>query len=89
MYVHGLCWANPLLDRVVPQHVPKMPAPSLTFVSALHADTRVTGLFEATLEPLLEKLHIPKQNYSDRLIVPCLSQQLPAIFLFFFRIQFL
>lgn len=65
---------------MLPQYVAKMLAPSLAFVSVPHADMRVTGPFEVTLEPLLEKLGILKQNYGDKLIVPCLAQQLPAIF---------
>ncbi|KAJ5947177.1 hypothetical protein N7466_000192 [Penicillium verhagenii] len=52
--------------------------PSLAFVSVPRTDLRVTGQFEQELQPLLERLDIPKTS-SDRVIVPCLCQQLPSI----------
>jgi hypothetical protein len=39
---------------------------------------RVSGPFEETLAPLLTKLEVPRTS-PDRLIVPCLVQQLPAV----------
>lgn len=52
--------------------------PTLAFVSVPRADLRVTGRFEGELQPLLDRLSIPKTT-SDRVIVPCLAQQLPSI----------
>lgn len=52
--------------------------PTLAFVSVPRTELRVTGDFEEELQPLLERLEIPGTT-SDRMIVPCLSQQLPSI----------
>lgn len=42
----------------------------------------ISGGYEETLELLLQKLKVPKPS-SERLIVPCLTQQLPAVQLYF------
>lgn len=52
--------------------------PTLAFISVPRNDLRVTGHFEQELQPLLERLEIPGTT-GDRMIVPCLSQQLPSI----------
>ncbi|CAG7938622.1 unnamed protein product [Penicillium nalgiovense] len=52
--------------------------PTLAFISVPRTDLRVTGHFEQELQPLLERLEIPGIT-SDRVIVPCLSQQLSSI----------
>lgn len=52
--------------------------PSLAFLSVSRTDLLVTGQFAQELRPLLEKLEIPKTT-TDRVIVPCLAQQLPSI----------
>jgi hypothetical protein len=59
-----------------------MLTPSLAFMSVPRSDTLVSGVYEETLEPLLQRLEVPKPS-SDRLIVPCLTQQLPAVQLYF------
>ncbi|GFG26506.1 uncharacterized protein y4xN [Aspergillus udagawae] len=76
---HRSCWAIPPLKPVLPEHIPEMVAPSLSFVSIPRKDMRVTGPFEMTLEPLLQKLEIPKPTDENTLIVPCLTRQVPAI----------
>ncbi|GIJ87080.1 siderophore [Aspergillus pseudoviridinutans] len=76
---HRSCWAIPPLKPVLPEHIPEMIAPSLSFVSIPRKDMRVTGPFETTLEPLLQKLGIPKPADENTLIVPCLTRQIPAI----------
>ncbi|KAJ6184953.1 hypothetical protein N7519_006254 [Penicillium mononematosum] len=58
--------------------IPAMLKPTLAFISVPRTDLRVTGHFEQELQPLLERLEIPGTT-SDRVIVPCLSQQLPSI----------
>lgn len=52
--------------------------PILAFLSVPRANLLVTGHFEQELQPLLERLEIPKTT-TDRVIVPCLAQQLPSI----------
>ncbi|KAF7183071.1 hypothetical protein CNMCM7691_002906 [Aspergillus felis] len=76
---HRSCWAIPPLKPVLPEHIPEMIAPSLSFVSIPCKDMRVTGPFETTLETLLQKLGIPKPRDENTLIVPCLTRQIPAI----------
>ncbi|KAL6232504.1 hypothetical protein BDW75DRAFT_242903 [Aspergillus navahoensis] len=76
---HRSCWAIPPLKPVLPEHIPEMIAPSLSFVSIPRKDMRVTGPVETTLEPLLQKLEIPKPTDENTLIVPCLTRQTPAI----------
>ncbi|KAL4895701.1 IucC family-domain-containing protein [Aspergillus ambiguus] len=80
---HRLCWTHPLLEPVVPEDIPKMRAPSLTFVAIPRRDVRLTGAFESTLQPLLRRLCIEKQDNDDRITVPCLTQQLPVILHFY------
>ncbi|OQE80157.1 hypothetical protein PENNAL_c0047G00432 [Penicillium nalgiovense] len=60
------------------EDIPGMLKPTLAFISVPRTDLRVTGHFEQELQPLLERLEIPGIT-SDRVIVPCLSQQLSSI----------
>lgn len=55
-----------------------MLTPTLAFLSVPRADLRVTGAFEEIIQPLLSKLDIPGTS-ADRVIVPCLSRQLPSV----------
>lgn len=55
-----------------------MLTPPLAFVSVPRADMRITGDFEQMIQPLLKTLSIPETS-SDRVIVPCLSRQLPSV----------
>jgi hypothetical protein len=67
------------LKPVLPEHIPEMIAPSLSFISIPRSDMRVSGPFKTTLEPLLQKLEIPSPTDKNTLIVPCLTRQIPAI----------
>ncbi|KAJ5901986.1 hypothetical protein N7495_002514 [Penicillium taxi] len=75
---HKLCYAQAPLRQVTPDDIPLMLKPALAFISVPRADLRITGPFEQELQPLIERLEIPKTD-SDRVIVPCLAQQLPSI----------
>lgn len=55
-----------------------MLTPTLAFVSVPRDNLRITGHFEQELQPLVKRLDIP-QTSSDRVIVPCLAQQLPSV----------
>jgi siderophore synthetase component len=59
-----------------------MLTPSLAFVSVPRTDMRISGSFEETLAPLLTRLGVPTAS-EDRIIVPCLANQLPAVQLYF------
>lgn len=52
--------------------------PTLAFVSVPCTDVRITGSFQQMLQPLLNKLDVHEER-SDRVVVPCLAQQLPSI----------
>ena len=56
---HRLCYAQPPLQEIQPSDIPKMLTPALAFVSIPRTDLRVTGDFEAIIQPLLETLEIP------------------------------
>ncbi|KAL4899549.1 hypothetical protein BDW74DRAFT_183656 [Aspergillus multicolor] len=76
---HRLCWAIPPNKPVLPENIPSMLTPSLVFISIPRTDLRVSGPFESTLQPLLEKLSISKPEDPNVMVVPCLAQQLPSI----------
>jgi len=56
-----------------------MLTPSIAFMSVPRTDMRVSGPYEMNIEPLLKNVGIPKQKDEGRMIIPCLSQQLPII----------
>ena len=76
---HRLCYAQPPLAPVRPGDIPEMLTPPLAFLSVPREDMRLTGSFESLIQPLLDILSIPPTS-SDRIIVPCLSRQLPSVF---------
>lgn len=61
-----------------PEDIPGMLTPSLSFVSVPRENLRLTGPFEKVLQPFLKRLKIPGTSH-DKVIVPCLTQQLPSI----------
>lgn len=75
---HRLCYAQPPLAPVQPGDIPEMLTPPLAFLSVPREDMRLTGSFESLIQPLLNTLSIPPTS-KDRIIVPCLSRQLPSI----------
>ncbi|KAF4231520.1 hypothetical protein CNMCM8980_005309 [Aspergillus fumigatiaffinis] len=79
---HRLCYAQAPLDPHRPEDLPGMLTPSLAFVSVPRTDMRISGSFEETLAPLLTRLGVPTAS-EDRIIVPCLANQLPAVQLYF------
>lgn len=75
---HRLCYAQPPLQQIQPDDIPEMLRPTLAFLSVPRTDLRLTGDFEQTIQPLLDTLDIPSTS-PDRVIVPCLSRQLPSV----------
>lgn len=55
-----------------------MISPDIVFLSVPRSQIRISGPFELILDDLLMKLDIPKPA-SDRVIIPTLAQQQPAI----------
>ncbi|KAL2839816.1 IucC family-domain-containing protein [Aspergillus pseudoustus] len=81
---HKLCCAQSPLDPYDFEGLPDMITPLLAFVSVPRTDMLISGIFEETLESLLTRLDVPATS-PDRLIVPCLAKQLPAVRLYFPR----
>lgn len=78
--LHKTCFAQPPLRPIVPDDIPELLSPELTFLSVPKSDLRVTGPFEKLIEPLLKSLEIPQEpEDSNRMVVPCFTRQLPAI----------
>ncbi|KAJ5757131.1 uncharacterized protein N7511_007313 [Penicillium nucicola] len=79
---HRLCYAQAPLKPHSPNALPGMLTPSIAFVSVLRIDMHPSGFYEETMTPLLRTLDIPQPS-DDRLVVPCLVQQLPAVKTYF------
>ncbi|KAL8825713.1 MAG: hypothetical protein Q9191_004242 [Dirinaria sp. TL-2023a] len=79
---HRLCRAQPPMEPVTPKDLPEMLSPKMAFVSVLKTEMRIFGPFENTLEPLLARLGIANPP-DDRVIIPCLSLQLPCVYHYF------
>ncbi|KAL4732808.1 IucC family-domain-containing protein [Aspergillus similis] len=80
---HRSCWSIPPLKPVLPEHIPDMITPSISFVAVPREDMRVTGPFETILKPILIRLGLSEQEDENSLIVPCLTRQIPAILRYF------
>lgn len=65
-----------------PNDIPGMLTPTLAFVLVPRTDMRITGPFEEKLKPLISRLKIPETG-KDKVVVPCLQQQLPAVQVYF------
>jgi hypothetical protein len=79
-----LCHALPPLEPVGPEDLPEMRNPTLIFISIPRTDLRIFGPFEEKLQPFLNQLEIPPPPpESQRIIVPALKLQMPAIHHYF------
>ncbi|KAJ5093165.1 hypothetical protein N7456_009026 [Penicillium angulare] len=75
---HRTCDAKPPLKFVSPEDIPGMLTPGISFLSLPSKDLHLAGPFERLLEPMLEKLDIPKAP-EGYITMPCLTQQLPSV----------
>ncbi|KAK4124711.1 hypothetical protein N657DRAFT_615634 [Parathielavia appendiculata] len=82
---HRTCFAHGLLQPVGPDDIPNMLNPALSFVTIPRFSVRLFGPFDRLLRPLLDLLEVPSpaglEDYY--IVVPCLSQHLPALLHFF------
>ncbi|KAJ9492867.1 hypothetical protein VN97_g360 [Penicillium thymicola] len=78
MQFHRTCDAKPPLKPVKPGDIPGMLTPGITFVSLPSSDLVVAGPFEERLQPLLQALEVPEVP-EGRIVLPCLTQQLPSV----------
>ncbi|KAL5360778.1 IucC family-domain-containing protein [Aspergillus floccosus] len=76
---HRLCFAQPPPKAVTPGDIRDMITPAIAFISIPRRDLHLVGPFEKWLQPLLDKLEVPSTTRNDRVVVPCLAQQLPAV----------
>lgn len=64
----------------MPDDIPGLLSPEVSFISVPRSELRVNGPFEQLLEPLLKSLGVPTElEEPDHIIVPCFTRQLPAI----------
>jgi hypothetical protein len=64
----------------VPDDIPGLLSPEITFLSVPKTDLRITGPFVELLEPLLKSLEITEEpEQPDHIIVPCFTRQLPSV----------
>ncbi|KAF8534144.1 ferric iron reductase FhuF-like transporter-domain-containing protein, partial [Trichophaea hybrida] len=82
--MHRTCLPQPPLKPLEPGELDfSILNPELSFVSVPCADVRHTGPFQQILSPLLSKLNVAANPSSPeterRIIVPCLTRQLPSI----------
>ncbi|KAL4970310.1 IucC family-domain-containing protein [Aspergillus stella-maris] len=76
--LHKTLTTQPPLKPINPERIRDMLSPKIIFLSVPRPQVRTSGPFEDLLNDLLAKLEIT--NYSEkRIIVPCLSQQIPSI----------
>ncbi|KAH8820752.1 ferric iron reductase FhuF-like transporter-domain-containing protein [Xylogone sp. PMI_703] len=68
------------LKTIGPKDLPEILTPTLAFVSVLRTETCISGPFEEILEPLLIQLEVPTPESEDRIVIPCLSLQLPNVY---------
>ncbi|KAL4955992.1 ferric iron reductase FhuF-like transporter-domain-containing protein [Aspergillus filifer] len=76
--LHKTLTTQPPLEPIDPEEIWDMLSPKIIFLSVPRPQIRTSGPFEDLLGDLLVKLEIT--NCSEkRIIVPCLSQQIPSI----------
>lgn len=64
----------------MPDDIPDLLSPELSFLSIPRSGLRVTGPFEQLLEPLLKSFGISGEvESSDRIVIPCFTRQLASI----------
>ncbi|CAI7630067.1 unnamed protein product [Penicillium manginii] len=78
--LHKTCFAQAPLAPIVPDDIPGLLSPEVSFISVPKSELRINGPFEESLEPLLKSLGVPTEpEQPDHIIVPCFTRQLPAI----------
>ncbi|KAH7013789.1 ferric iron reductase FhuF-like transporter-domain-containing protein [Ilyonectria destructans] len=76
--LHKTLFTQAPLPQICPDEIWQMLSPEIVFLSVPRSQVRLSGPFEATLGDLLAKLGIAGCS-ADRVIVPTLAQQRPAI----------
>ncbi|KAB8229007.1 IucC family-domain-containing protein [Aspergillus alliaceus] len=77
--LHRTCLAQSPLKAVMPDDIPELLRPELSFLSVTRSQMKAFGPFEKLLEPLLKSLRVAKPESPDLIVVPCFSRQLPNI----------
>ncbi|KAL8831248.1 MAG: hypothetical protein Q9191_000968 [Dirinaria sp. TL-2023a] len=68
------------LAAIAPNEILQMMKPEIIFISVMRSDIRIVGPFESSIEPLLRSQGVElAENTSERIVLPCLARQLPAI----------
>ncbi|PYH34612.1 uncharacterized protein BO87DRAFT_435878 [Aspergillus neoniger CBS 115656] len=78
--LHRACLAQSPLDPIMPDDIPYLLEPELSFLCVPKSDMKVFGPFQSLLDPLITSLGIPKPDDTiNEIVIPCFSRQLPAI----------
>jgi hypothetical protein len=81
LQLHRTCLSQPPVILVHPDDLLDMTAPLICFVTLPRSKLRVSGPFDKAIQPLLDKLGIPRS--AERCTVPCFVRQLPSVLLHF------
>ncbi|KAL4795712.1 ferric iron reductase FhuF-like transporter-domain-containing protein [Aspergillus venezuelensis] len=76
--LHKTLTTQPPLEPIEPERIWDLLSPKVIFLSVPRPQIRTSGPFEELLGNLLAKLEITNCS-EQRIIVPCLSQQIPSI----------
>ncbi|GLA95876.1 siderophore [Aspergillus tubingensis] len=78
--LHRACLAQSPLDPIMPDDIPYLLEPELSFLCVPKSDMKVFGPFQSLLDPLITSLGILKPDDTiNEIVIPCFSRQLPAI----------
>ncbi|KAL9129991.1 MAG: hypothetical protein Q9217_001713 [Psora testacea] len=78
--MHRTCLAQPPLPTISGRDIYKLLTPEVIIISVLRKDVNIIGPFESTLLPFVNFLIFdPGLHSVERIILPCLARQLPAI----------
>ena len=78
--MHRTCLSQAPLAEIAPNELSDMMNPEIVFISVMRSDIRTVGPFELSIRQLLLEHGVElAENTSERIVLPCLARQLPAI----------
>ena len=80
LQMHRTCLPQAPLAAIAPNEILQIMNPEIIFISVMRCDVRIVGHFEFSIRPLLLQQGVElADNTSERIVLPCLARQLPAI----------
>ena len=78
--MHRTCLSQAPLAEIIPNALSDIMNPEIVFISVMRSDIRTIGPFELSIRQLLLRQGVElAENTSERIVLPCLARQLPAI----------